>query len=207
MRSKAPVSRTKLDAKAVEAAFLKYKAEDADSIRADGVSRLCDDLGVDPGDVAVLVLAYHFKAERMCEFSKAEWLQGMGALGVDSVPKLAAALPGMRDSLAEEATFRAVYAYAFAFGLDRGAKSLVADTALALWSLLLPGRWHGADAWMSYVSALPGLKVVSKDTWMQLLEFIRVIKPDFSNFDESAAWPTLLDDFVAAAREAAAPPA
>jgi len=185
----APAARGKaLDAKALEAGFQKYKAEHVEAIQADGVSRFCEDLGVDPGDVAVLLIAYHFKAERMFEFSKAEWLQGMTALGVDTVPKLAALLGTLRSSLSSADTFRDVYAYAFAFGLERGAKVLVADTAVGLWSILLPGRWHAADAWMAYVSALPALKVVSKDTWMQTLEFIRTIKPDLSNFDENAAW-------------------
>jgi DCN1-like protein 1/2 len=237
--------RKGLDAKSVEAAFVKYKADGVEAVQADGVSRLCDDLGVDPGDVALLVLAYHFKAERMCEFSREEWLRGFTALGVDTVPKLAALMDTLRLSLADGETFRGVYAYAFGFGLDRGAKSLVAETAQALWGLLLPGRWVGrparprlararlmprrhpqacADAWMAFVAELQGLKVVSKDTCaplcrtgvccassdphprtgMQLAEFIRTIKPDFSNFDENAAWPTLIDDFVATQRASSA---
>jgi len=193
-------ARGKLDAKAVDTAFLKYKAPDAESIQADGVMRLCEDLKVDPGDVSVLVLAYHFKAERMCEFSKAEWVQGMGALGVDSVEKLAGKMASLRASLADEATFRGVYTYAFGFGLEKGAKAMVADTAQALWQLLLPGRWAAAEAWLSYVAGVKGLKAVSKDTWMQLLEFSRKIKADFSDYDEDGAWPTLIDDFVEQAR-------
>lgn len=185
----------------MDTAFLKYKAPDADAIQADGVSRLCDDLQVDPGDVAMLVLAFHFKAEKMCEFSKAEWTQGLGALGCDSVEKLAAKVPSLRASLADEATFRGVYAYAFAFGLERGAKALVADTALALWGLLLPGRWGAAEAWLGYCSGVRGMKAVSKDTWMQLLEFSRKFKGgDFSDYDEDGAWPTLIDDFVEQAK-------
>ena len=43
-------------------------------------------------------------------------------------------------------------------------------------------------------------RALSKDTWAQLLDFVRTISPDFSNFDESAAWPYLLDEFVEYAR-------
>ena len=61
-------------------------------------------------------------------------------------------------------------------------------------------RWAAAEAWLSYVAGVKGLKAVSKDTWMQLLEFSRKIKADFSDYDEDGAWPTLIDDFVEQAR-------
>ncbi len=186
----------KVDAAAIEACYRKYKDGGSDMIMADGVSRLCEDLRVDPGDVAVLVLAYHFKAASMCEFSKAEFTSGMAALGCDSVAKLAAKLPALRASLAEDATFRGVYAFTFAFARDKGAKSLAPDTALALWQLLLPAaRWPAADAWLEFVPT-QGLKAVTADTWAQLLEFARAVKPDLSNYDPEGAWPSLLDDFA-----------
>jgi DCN1-like protein 1/2 len=192
-------AQPKVDAASIEAAYRKYKdtsgAAGEDMILADGVYRLCEDLGVDPGDVAVLVLAYHFGAAAMCEFSKAEFVSGMTRLGVDSVPKLAAKLPALRASLAEEATFRAVYAFAFAFARDKGAKSLSPDTALALWQLLLPARWPAGEAWCAFVAGA-GLKTVTADTWSQLLEFSRTVKADLSNYDPEGAWPSLLDDFA-----------
>ena len=52
--------RAKLDDSAIEAEYLKYKDPDSELILADGVGRLCEDLGVDPSDLAVLVLAFHF---------------------------------------------------------------------------------------------------------------------------------------------------
>lgn len=39
-------------------------------------------------------------------------------------------------------------------------------------------------------------RAISRDTWVQLYDFVVQIKPDFSNFDESSAWPYLLDEFV-----------
>lgn len=174
-----------MDAAAVEALWRKYKDAGSEMIRADGVSRLCEDVSCDPGDVAVLVLAYHFKAAAMCEFSKEEWLTGCSALGCDSTAKLAAKLPALRASLGDDATFRAVYSFAFGFGREGTAKAVVSDVAVALWALLLPGRWHAADAWLSFFPTA-GLKAVSKDTWTQVLEFSRTVKPDLCAANQAA---------------------
>ncbi|KAJ3700593.1 hypothetical protein LUZ61_004298 [Rhynchospora tenuis] len=39
-------------------------------------------------------------------------------------------------------------------------------------------------------------KVISRDTWSQLLEFVKTIDPQLSNYDEEGAWPYLIDEFV-----------
>ena len=179
----------------MEAAFKKYAEPGGEVMLADGVCRLCEDLRVDPGDVSLLVLAWHCRAAAMCEFSRAEFCAGLAALGCDSVAKLAAKLPALRASLSDDATFRGVYGFAFAFAREKNAKALAPDTALALWQLLLPGRWARAADWCAFVPR-QGLKAVTADTWAQLLEFSRVVKPDLSNYDPSGAWPSLLDDFA-----------
>ena len=164
-------------------------------ILADGVSRLCEDLAVDPGDVAVLVLAWHCRAAAMCEFSRAELMAGMTSLGVDSVAKLATKLPALRASLADDATFRAVYAFTFAFARDKGAKNLPSDTAVALWQLLLPQRWALGAQFCEFVPSVAP-KVITADTWAQLGEFMRNVNVDMSNYDPNGAWPSLIDDFA-----------
>lgn len=37
---------------------------------------------------------------------------------------------------------------------------------------------------------------ISLDEWNMMLQFMRDMAPDFSNYDESSSWPLLLDDFV-----------
>lgn len=184
-----------MNASSIDAAYARYKDPNSEMMLADGVFRLCEDLKVDPGDAAVLVLAWHCRAAAMCEFSKAELTAGMTSLGCDTVAKLAAKLPALRASLSDDATFRAVYAFTFAFARDKGAKNLPADTALALWQLLLPGRWALGAQFCAFVpTAAP--KVITGDTWAQLADFMRNVQPDMSNYDPNGAWPSLIDDFA-----------
>jgi len=39
-------------------------------------------------------------------------------------------------------------------------------------------------------------KAINADQWTSLFEFIVTIKDDFSNYDENAAWPCIMDDYV-----------
>lgn len=48
---------------------------------AEGMSRFCDDAGLDPCKITVLILAWKFKAATQCEFTRKEFVEGMTELG------------------------------------------------------------------------------------------------------------------------------
>ncbi|GJN22246.1 hypothetical protein PR202_gb09798 [Eleusine coracana subsp. coracana] len=39
-------------------------------------------------------------------------------------------------------------------------------------------------------------KAISRDTWSQLLEFVKTIVPQLTNYDAEGAWSYLIDEFV-----------
>ncbi|ETN24996.1 hypothetical protein PPTG_01141 [Phytophthora nicotianae INRA-310] len=86
--------------------------------------------------------------------------------------------------------------FTFGFSKDPTQKSLALELAIGLWDLLLPGHFHWRRHWLQYVRE-NSRSVVSKDLWLQVLDFGHQIKPDLSNYDENGAWPVLLDDFAA----------
>jgi DCN1-like protein 4/5 len=43
----------------------------------EGMERFCQDIGVDPADVAMLVLAWKMTAKQMGYFTLHEWLRGL----------------------------------------------------------------------------------------------------------------------------------
>lgn len=54
--------------------------DEQDQILIEGMEKFCVALDVDPTDVVMLVMAWHLKAEQMCEFKRAGFVQGWAEL-------------------------------------------------------------------------------------------------------------------------------
>lgn len=50
-------------------------------ITADGIMKFLDDLNLSPESKLVLIIAWKFRAETQCEFTKEEFMNGMMDLG------------------------------------------------------------------------------------------------------------------------------
>ena len=103
--------------------------------------------------------------------------------------------------------YTTVYEYTFAFAREEQQKNVPLDTAITLWDLLLPHAPSSSfstkqyELWKRFLKEASHLQVISKDTWTQFLEFTREIDDTFSNHDFEAAWPSIIDEFVAWVRE------
>ncbi|GAX81392.1 hypothetical protein CEUSTIGMA_g8823.t1 [Chlamydomonas eustigma] len=186
-----------LNLKSIEDLYSSYKEKDGDTIQAEGVVRFCEDLDLDPSDIVMLIISYYMGAAVMCEFSKEEFTGGMVKMGCDSLDKLKKKIPDLRSEIRNEERFKDIYAFAYGFSCEKGQKCIQLDVALGMWKLLIGETkpWPLLEDWCEFLLKHHN-RAISKDTWVQLYDFIQTIKPDFSNFDETAAWPYLLDEFV-----------
>ena len=73
---------------------------------------------MDPADVVMLVISYHFQAATSCEFTRKEFLEGMNKIGSDSIPKLKRKLPQLRAQLKDPDTFQVLNFEPFAVKLQ-----------------------------------------------------------------------------------------
>jgi len=193
----APGTTTKTDTNKIEILFNKYKdPSSVDPKIEDGLALFAKDLGLDPDDVLMMVIAWHFGAKTPGEFSKQEFIDGMSALKVDSIEKLRERLPTIRASLVEDATFKEFYMFTFNYGRAPQQKSLSLEMAIELWQMVLANRFKFLSEWVSYLKEKHKL-AISRDTWALLLEFSRIINDEMSNYDSEGAWPVLIDEFVA----------
>lgn len=79
------------------------------------MEKFCDDIGVHPENVVMLVLAHKMGARKMGFFTQSEWLKGLTELQCDTIPKIQCKLEFLRNSLNEQNTFKSIYRYAYDF--------------------------------------------------------------------------------------------
>ncbi|XP_063056262.1 DCN1-like protein 4 isoform X3 [Engraulis encrasicolus] len=94
--------------------FYEYAGCD-DVVGPEGMEKFCEDIGVEPENVVMLVLAWKLDAQSMGYFTLQEWLKGMGSLQCDSTEKLRRSLDYLRSVLNDPTNFKLIYRYAFDF--------------------------------------------------------------------------------------------
>eukprot|EP00727_Mastigamoeba_balamuthi_P007656 m51a1_g3510 hypothetical protein (235) ;mRNA; f:871570-872688 len=179
--------------------FSKYCGEDG-VIGPDQVGKLCEDVGVSPEDVSVLVLSYHLNARAMGYFTRDEWLAGLQRLRVETLAQLRACVKGLAAQLDDAETFRKVFRFAFLWSRERDCKVIDLQTADGLLALLMDGRSCHATPFREFLKEQASYKGVNLDQWTSFLEFTQVVSKDYTGYDESGAWPVMLDEFVAWSR-------
>ena len=187
----------------IEKYFNKYKDSTEDSILAEGMEKFCIDLGVDPTEFIVLVLAWKFEASQMCRFTREEFINGCQKMQAHNSKSLKERFPDLLGEARDSKHFKDLYNFTFSFGLDHssGQRSLPIDMAMPLWDLVFTqSRPEVLDHWFHYLQESE-VRGISRDTWNMFLPFVELVHPDLSNYDESEAWPSLFDDFVEAMGE------
>ncbi|XP_045470259.1 DCN1-like protein 5 isoform X2 [Harmonia axyridis] len=181
--------------------FREYTtADEANVIGPDGIEKFCEDIGVEPENILMLIIAYKMQARRMGFFTKEEWLKGFSDLHCDSVQKLQSKFDYLRSLLNDPNTFKAIYRYAYDFARDKDQRSMDLETAKAMLQLLLGRTWSLYVHFSQFLDQSK-YKVINKDQWCNILEFSKTISIDLSNYDVDGAWPVMLDEFVEWLRE------
>ncbi|XP_035180182.1 DCN1-like protein 4 isoform X1 [Oxyura jamaicensis] len=175
--------------------FYEYAGTD-DIVGPEGMEKFCEDIGVEPENVVMLVLAWKLDAQNMGYFTLQEWLKGMTSLQCDTTEKLRNSLDYLRSLLNEPTNFKLIYRYAFDFAREKDQRSLDINTAKCMLGLLLGKTWSLFPVFHQFLEQQSKYKVINKDQWCNVLEFSRTINLDLSNYDEDGAWPVLLDEFV-----------
>ncbi|GIY61637.1 DCN1-like protein 4 [Caerostris extrusa] len=169
---------------------------DPDVITPESMEKFCEDIGVEPENVVMLVLAWKMDAKQMGFFTRTEWFRGLSDLECDSIEKIRNKIDYLRSLLNEPIVFKNIYRYAYDFARDREQRSMDMETAKAMLQLLLGRSWHMYGSFHQFLEQQTRYRVINKDQWCNILEFSRTILADLSNYDEDGAWPVLLDEFV-----------
>jgi len=179
--------------------YEQYRDPHEDAILSEGIEKLCHDLEVKPEEFKVLVLAWKFKAETMCKFTRSEFVAGCKSLKVCNVKGIQSKFPEMLLEVEDPDNFKDLYRFTFGFGLDAevGQRILPSDMAIILWKLIFSQREPPLlHKWLTFLERHPSVRGVPRDTWNMFLNFLEAVGDDLSTYDDAEAWPSLFDDFV-----------
>uniref|UniRef100_A0A7S2SVP2 Defective in cullin neddylation protein n=1 Tax=Rhizochromulina marina TaxID=1034831 RepID=A0A7S2SVP2_9STRA len=185
-------------AEAREALFQRLAdQEDPSVIGLEGIGVLCEELGLDATtDIRAMVLCFKLGSKaRPGEISREEFMEGMQSLHCGDVKDLERIMPSLDLGFMEKRQFRDFYRFAFRFNLEGTMKTLAMDDVLTLLPMAIHDRSKFLD---DFIQFLPqsGTTRVSADQWNSFLEFSRDVSEDLQDYDDAAAWPVLLDEFV-----------
>lgn len=141
-----------LDRQKVEQLYAGYRdPSDPGKITSDGVMRFLDDLRLSPESQLVLIIAWKFRAETQCEFTRDEFINGFLELGVDSLEKLGTKLPTLETDLSDLSKFKDFYQFTFNYAKEAGQKGLDLEMAIAYWNIVMKGRFKFLDLWCKFL--------------------------------------------------------
>ncbi|XP_066103762.1 DCN1-like protein 5 isoform X1 [Saccopteryx bilineata] len=158
--------------------FYEYAGPD-EVVGPEGMEKFCEDIGVEPENIIMLVLAWKLEAESMGFFTKEEWLKGMTSLQCDCTEKLQNKFDFLRSQLNDISSFKNIYRYAFDFARDKDQRSLDIDTAKSMLALLLGRTWPLFSVFYQYLEGLFFL--------MNLLSGKKFVKHHSKNYCEENA--------------------
>lgn len=146
-------SNSDLDRKKVEQLFQKYRdPNDQHKINSDGVVRFLEDLQFSPESRLVLIIAWKFRAQQQCEFTREEFINGFCELGVDSLDKLKNKLHQLELELHDMQKFKDLYQYTFNYAKEQSQKGLDLEMAIAYWNIVLKDRFKFLDLWCKFLT-------------------------------------------------------
>jgi len=179
--------------------FSKYCSNEDDpqpSISPDDIERFCSDLKIPPDDLKMLVFAWKCQAANMGYFTKKEFTEGMKAVGASSLEGLASRLEDLEKHLHNDETdFKLLYRFAFQFYKETKEQKVIQKDVIIQMINLLLGKRRLIPDFVEFLEK-SHFGALNSDQWNLLLEFVKYHDQELSNYDDSAAWPTIFDEFV-----------
>lgn len=91
-----------------------------------------------------------------------------------------------RNELKDPNSFKKFYSFVFDYSKQPDQKSLGVQIAIPTWKLVLKD-YPLLEKWCTFIEQVYQ-KSISKDLWLQFLEFVRNIGTDFTKHSEQDSW-------------------
>jgi len=132
---------------------------------ADGLERLYNDLSIDLEDIATLAFAWKLGATRLCEFTQAEFVEGLVAYRVHDLNSLRNVIFKMKADLDDARQFKDFYMWCFTyFNKDPSFRTIDLETAKSLWKEIMKNRYEHLNLWLQFLDTKVG-DIIPRFAW------------------------------------------
>eukprot|EP01091_Cochliopodium_minus_P001339 TRINITY_DN111_c0_g2_i1.p1 TRINITY_DN111_c0_g2~~TRINITY_DN111_c0_g2_i1.p1 ORF type:complete len:404 (-),score=118.35 TRINITY_DN111_c0_g2_i1:89-1300(-) len=191
----------------LEKVFEKYKStgiklsesgEDyGDFIKPEGVFELAKDIGaVGSYDPVMLVVSWKIGCARAWEIDRKEWMT-LSLYGICETNKLTSeAAKWKKEVFSDNNKFKPFYRFIFDY-LSEKKNTLPIEMCREVWKMISYDnkKWILWDKFNTYLDQTKK-KLLTKDDWAQLQNFMIKYPIDLDKFDENDPWPVLFEEFV-----------
>mmetsp|Transcript_7533 Transcript_7533/g.11180 ORF Transcript_7533/g.11180 Transcript_7533/m.11180 type:complete len:325 (-) Transcript_7533:46-1020(-) len=147
-------------------------------------------------DFSVLLVAQHLCCQNSpMIITKDEFIKNIkDSLGCSSLPALREKVKTWKEEIESKRKFKEFYKFAFLWA-SKNNNELDATTAIKLWRLLVAEKKYCQFSNLMIYFEKDDT-VITKDIWIQTLEFLEIMDLEFEEYDEDDMWPSVLDSFV-----------
>lgn len=171
--------------------------ETSPNIQPEGVTKLCEQLKINPDGIDYMILAWKLGTKTPYEISRFEFIGGFDRIGCSDISSMTKRLKEIvTETQKDRKEFKKFYQWCFDYMKDKpNAKSISMDSAVATWTVVFENRFPLLQEWLAFVQD-SGMKGIGHDAWRMTLKFVDTVGGDINKYTEEEAWPVLIDDFV-----------
>lgn len=194
---------------------------DPQKIDINGTMNYLAALNIEPEHPKALFLAYLLKSPSVGVFEKQSFLDQWTMVKCKTLAQMTTFINSFYDDIIAgkstvtiddtPASFQNLYLFTFGFLMElQNQKLLDVELAIDYWKLLFPliiddsAVLQRLDQWYEFVQTVHK-RSFSKDSWSMFYLFVQdIMKPDpvgFSQYDEMASWPSVIDEYIEYLRE------
>lgn len=177
--------------------------DDPDIMSEEGMLKFFKDCGVNPESHETLIIAFQLQCDEMGIYEKKEFCQGFANLGCSTKKDIKNAVQEKIRSVNNNTSeYKKFYKWLFRhIKEDEKRKTIPTELALHLWSLVFAKQKNGMkllSKWLDFCSAKKDkeMKVISRDVWEQIFDFLKETQSIDDYDDCGGAWPVAVDEFV-----------
>lgn len=163
-----------------------------DTIGAAGIAKLLEDMRTTPESVTALLLAWKLGMSGM-SLTKVDFVGAMNRLGCRTVGDLKARIDRIQKEVsANHELFKELFVFAFNFSKEAPEQKVVdvktSAEMLALVFQASPVRGSSIiQEFVRFLNSGPQQRVINKDQWTCILDFVRTVPSDLLGYDSSSS--------------------